>query len=208
MSQYFEIHPENPQGHLLRQAVTIIQRGGVIVYPTDSGYALGCQMGDKAALEKIRTIRQLSEKHHFTLVCRDLSELSTYATFNDNTYRLLKAHTPGPYTFLLKATKEVPKRLQDPQRKTIGMRIPDYKIALALLDAMDEPLMSTTLILPNSQTPLIEPRAIKELLGKRVDLIIDGGYCGQESTTMVDLTEGTPRIVRIGKGDPTPFLYE
>jgi tRNA threonylcarbamoyl adenosine modification protein (Sua5/YciO/YrdC/YwlC family) len=206
MTQIFEIHPQNPQGHLLRQAAAIIQRGGVIVYPTDSGYALGCQLGDKTALDRIRQIRQLGEKHNFTLVCRDLSELSTYAYVNNNTYAVLKAYTPGPYTFLLKATKEVPKRLQHPNRKTIGIRVPNHVIALALLDAMDEPLMSTTLILPQNEIPLIEPQAIRELLGKRVDLILDGGYCGQEQTTVVDLTGSVPEVVRVGKGDPTPFL--
>jgi tRNA threonylcarbamoyl adenosine modification protein (Sua5/YciO/YrdC/YwlC family) len=206
MTQYFEVHPQNPQGHLLRQAAAIIQRGGVIVYPTDSGYALGCQLGDKAALERIRQIRQLGDKHHFTLMCRDLSELASYAYVDNNTYSLLKTYTPGPYTFLLKATREVPRRLQHPNRKTIGIRVPGNPIALALLEAIDEPLMSTTLILPNNDTPLIEPRAIQDVLGKRVDLIIDGGYCGQEQTTMLDLVEGTPRIIRIGKGDPTPFL--
>ncbi|MFU8798247.1 MAG: L-threonylcarbamoyladenylate synthase, partial [Gammaproteobacteria bacterium] len=151
MTQYFEVHPENPQGHLLRQAAVIIQRGGVIVYPTDSGYALGCQLGNKAALERIRQIRKLGEKHNFTLVCRDLSELSTYARVDNNTYALLKAYTPGPYTFLLKATREVPRRLQHPNRKTIGIRVPDHTIALALLESLDEPLMSTTLILPESE---------------------------------------------------------
>jgi tRNA threonylcarbamoyl adenosine modification protein (Sua5/YciO/YrdC/YwlC family) len=206
MTQYFEVHPKNPQGNLIRQAATIIQRGGVIVYPTDSGYALGCQLGDKAALERIRQIRQLGDKHHFTLMCRDLSELATYAYIDNNTYSLLKAYTPGPYTFLLKATREVPRRLQHPNRKTIGIRVPDHIIALALLEAIDEPLISTTLLLPNNEVPLIEPQAIRDVLGKRVDLIIDGGYCGQEQTTMLDLLESAPRIIRIGKGDPTPFL--
>ncbi len=202
MTQYFELHPQNPQGRLLRQAATI----GVIVYPTDSGYALGCHLGDKAALDRIRNIRRLGEQHNFTLVCRDLSELSTYAYVDNNTYCILKTYTPGAYTFLLKATREVPRRLQHPNRKTIGLRIPDNPIALGLLEALNEPLMSTSLVLPNSDTPLIEPRAIQDILGKQVDLIIDGGYCGQEQTTVLDLVDYPPRIVRIGKGDPTPFL--
>src|SRR5688572_19848341 len=206
MSQLFKIHPDTPQGHLLRQAVVIIRGGGVIVYPTDSGYALGCQLGDKRALDRIRQIRQLGEKHHFTLLCRDLSEVSEYAVMDNRTYRLLKAYTPGPYTFVLPASREVPRRLQHPDRKSIGIRIPDHKIALALLDVLDEPLMSTTLILPNSDIALIEPEAIQDLLGKKVNLIIDGGYCGQEPTTMVDLMGDEPQILRKGKGDPTPFL--
>lgn len=205
MSQLFQIHPDNPQARLLRQAVSIIKAGGLVVYPTDSGYALGCQLGDKQALDRIRHIRQLSETHNLTLVCRDLSELSTYARVDNMTFRLLKIYTPGAYTFLLKATNEVPRRLLHPKRKTIGIRVPDHPIALALLDALDEPLMSTTLILPGAETPLIEPDAIRDILGKHVDLIIDGGNCGLEPTTVVDLVEGTPKLVRRGKGDPTPF---
>lgn len=206
MTQFFEVHKDNPQLHLLRQAVAIIRRGGVIVYPTDSGYALGCQLGDKNALERIRRIRRLDEKHNFTLVCRDLSEVSIYAKVDNVVYRLLKAYTPGPYTFLLPATREVPRRLLHPKRKTIGLRIPDHVIALALLEVLDEPLISTTLVLPGNSTPLIEPEAIRDVLGRQVDLIISGGYCGLEQTTVVDLSEDTPTIVREGKGDPTPFL--
>lgn len=206
MSQYFRIHPETPQGHLLRQAATIICQGGVIVYPTDTGYALGCHIGDKKALDRIRLIRRLDKNHHFTLICRDLSELSTYARVDNTTFRVLKTYTPGPYTFLLNATKEVPKRLQHPNRKTIGLRIPAHAIVLGLLEALDEPLMSTTLTLPDRDIPLIEPEAIKEVLGKQVDLIIDGGYCGQEPSTLVDISEGVPKVIRIGKGDPAPFL--
>ncbi len=206
MSQYLVIHPDNPQGNLLRQATSIIRSGGVIVYPTDSGYALGCQIGDKKALDRIRTIRQLDDKHHFTLVCRDLSELSTYAQVDNQVYRLLKVYTPGAYTFILKASKEVPRRLQDAKRKTIGLRVPDHTIAMALLEALREPLMSTTLILPNSAAPLIEPEAIQDILGRRVDLILAGGYCGIERTTVVDLTSGSPQVLRVGKGDASPFL--
>jgi tRNA threonylcarbamoyl adenosine modification protein (Sua5/YciO/YrdC/YwlC family) len=206
MSQYIVIHPENPQGRLLRQATTVIRNGGVIVYPTDSGYALGCQLGNKKAMERIKAIRQLDDKHYFTLVCRDLSELSAYAQIDNPTYRILKLYTPGAYTFLLRATKEVPKRLQHPKRKTIGIRVPDHPIAMALLEALREPLISTTLILPDHETPLIEPEAIHDLLAHQVDLIISGGYCGMEQTTVIDLTDANPQVVRMGKGDATPFL--
>lgn len=206
MSQYFRVHPENPQGHLLRQAVSIIHQGGVIVYPTDSGYALACHIGDKKALERIRQIRRLDKNHHFTLICRDLSELSSYARVDNAIFRILKTYTPGPYTFLLNATKEVPRRLQHPNRKTIGLRIPEHIIASALLEALGEPLMSASLTLPNRDVPLIEPEAIKEVLGRQVDLIIDGGYCGQEPSTLIDLSDGAPKVLRVGKGDPEPFL--
>lgn len=206
MSQLFKIHAENPQLHLLRQAVTIIRNGGVVVYPTDSAYAIGCHIGDKEALTRIRRIRQLDKDHNFTLICRDLSELSTYAIVNNSSFRLLKALTPGPYTFILKATKEVPNRLQHPKRRTIGIRVPDHKITLALLEALEGPLMSVTMILPGDDLPLIEPEAIRDILGKQVDLVIDGGYCGVEMTTVVDLVEGTPRVIRYGKGDVTALL--
>ncbi len=207
MSDFFKIHPDDPQPHLIRRTATMVQRGGIIVYPTDSGYALGCQMGNKAALDRIRTIRQLDKKHPLTLVCRDLSELSLYARIEDTAiYRLLKNYTPGPYTFLLKATHEVPKRLMAPKRKVIGIRIPDHKIALAILEALGEPLLSTTLILPNQKMPLLEPAAIHDMLGQQVDLVVHGGFCGLEPTTVIDLVTGTPSLVRLGKGDPRPFL--
>jgi tRNA threonylcarbamoyl adenosine modification protein (Sua5/YciO/YrdC/YwlC family) len=206
MSQYFQIHPVNPQVHLIREAVTILRRGGVIIYPTDSGYALGCQMGDKTAIDRIRRIRQLDEKHHLTLLCRDLSELSSYAQVDNTAYRLLKAHTPGPYTFILQATREVPRRLQHPNRKTIGLRVPDHPIAQALLEMLDEPMLTTTLILPNNSTPMIEPAAMQDMLSHQVDLVIDGGSCGLEPTTIVELVGGTPKVVREGKGDPSPFI--
>jgi len=205
VSQFFNIHPENPQGHLIREAASIVRRGGVIIYPTDSAYALGCQMGDKQAIDRIRRIRQLDEKHNLTLICRDLSELSYYAQFDNIIYRLLKAHTPGPYTFVLKATSEVPRRLQHPKRKTIGLRVPDHPIVQALLEALDEPLISTTLMLPGADAPIVEPQAIRDLLGKRIDLVIDGGPCGVEPTSIIDLVDGAPRIIRAGKGDVTPF---
>lgn len=206
MTQLFQVNKDNPQLHLLRQAATILRKGGVIVYPTDSGYALGCRIGEKEALDRIKRIRRLDEKHNFTLVCRDLSELSVYANVDNAIYRLLKAFTPGPYTFLLKATREVPRRLQHPKRKTIGIRVPDHMIALSLLEVLGEPLMSTTLILPDSDIPLIEPEAIRDLLGQQVDLVISGGYCGLEQTTVVDLSGEAPLVVRQGKGDSAPFM--
>lgn len=205
MTQLFAIHPDNPQSRLLRQAVSIVEEGGLIVYPTDSGYALGCRLGHKAALERIRRIRQLDKNHNMTLVCRDLSEISIYAKVSNPIFRLLKAFTPGAYTFILQATREVPKRMLHPSRKTLGLRIPDSQIALSLLEDLEEPIMSTTLILPEAKFPLCEPEAIRDLLGAQVDLIIDGGHCGHEPTTVVDLTGERPCILREGKGDTKPF---
>jgi tRNA threonylcarbamoyl adenosine modification protein (Sua5/YciO/YrdC/YwlC family) len=205
MSQFFQIHPENPQARLIRQAVDIVRAGGVIVYPTDSAYALGCQIGDKAALDRIRRIRRLDARHNFTLVCRDLSELATYARVDNTVYRLLKAHTPGAYTFILRATSEVPRRLMHPKRRTVGLRVPDNAIAQALLADLNEPLMSVTLIMPDDELPLIDPYEIRELLEHDVDLVIDGGYCGMEATTVVDLADDMPMVLRAGKGDPAPF---
>ncbi|HEC19281.1 MAG TPA: threonylcarbamoyl-AMP synthase [Gammaproteobacteria bacterium] len=200
MSQFFQIHPENPQQRLIDKAVEIIRRGGVIAYPTDSGYALGCHLGDKAAMERIRNIRQVDAKHNFTLVCRDLSEIALYARVENNAYRLIKNHTPGPYTFILKATKEVPRRLQHPKRKTIGLRVPDNRIAQMLLETLGEPLMSSTLILPGDDMPLTDPYDIRDTLEHAVDLVIDGGYCGFEPTTVVDLTGDEPVVLRQGLG--------
>jgi tRNA threonylcarbamoyl adenosine modification protein (Sua5/YciO/YrdC/YwlC family) len=205
MSQYFRIHPVNPQPRLVYQAVAIIRKGGVIAYPTDSSYALGCPIGDKAAIQRICRIRKLDDKHDFTLVCRDLSELSTYARVDNTAYRLLKALTPGPYTFILKATHEVPRRLQNPRRKTIGLRVPGNTISQALLEALGEPLMSTTLTLPGEKMPITDPEEILDILGNQLDLVIDGGYCGVEPTTVVDMLEDTPRVARVGCGDTTPF---
>lgn len=205
MSQFYQIHPENPQARLIRNAVDIIHNGGVVVYPTDSGYALGCHIGDKTALDRIRRIRKLDDKHNFTLVCRDLSEIATYAKVNNTSYRLLRHTTPGPYTFILPATNEVPRRLMHPKRKTVGLRVPDNAIAAALLADLGEPLMSVTLIMPGDEFPLTDPYDIRETLEHEVDLVIDGGYCGMEPTTVVDLADDRSVILRAGKGDVTPF---
>jgi len=205
MSQYFTIHPDNPQPRLIRTAVEIIRKGGVIVYPTDSCYALGCHIGDKAAVERIRDIRRLDETHNFTLVCRDLSEIAQYARVDNMQYRMLKANTPGSYTFVLQATREVPRRLQHAKRSTIGIRIPAHAVALALLEELDEPLLSSTLLLPGDETPPTGPSEIRERLEHLVELILDGGFCGMEPTTVIDLTHDVPKLVRAGKGDLAPF---
>ena len=206
MSQFFTIHPDNPQLRLIHQAVEIIRHGGVIIYPTDSAYAIGCHIGDKKALDRIRQIRHLDKHHNFTLVCRDLSELALYAKVDNQVYRTLKAHTPGSYTFILEATSEVPRRLMHPKRKTIGLRVPANPIALALLEELGEPLMSVTLIMPDDEYPLTDPYDIRDMLERRVDLIIDGGFCGLEMTTVVDLTGDTPEIIRQGVGQFEDFL--
>lgn len=205
MAQFFQIHPENPQARLIRQAVDIIQQGGIIVYPTDTSYALGCHIGDKHALERMRRIRQVDDSHDFTLACRDLSEIATYAKVNNNQYRILKNSTPGAYTFINQATKQVPKRLLHEKKKTIGIRIPDNVIALALLETHGEPMLTSTMLLPGDEYPLTDPYDIRDLVGNQVDLVIDGGYCGMEETTVIDLEEDVPVILRVGKGDPKPF---
>jgi tRNA threonylcarbamoyl adenosine modification protein (Sua5/YciO/YrdC/YwlC family) len=204
-SKLLKIHPETPQRHLMRKAQQTLAHGGVIVYPTDSGYALGCKIGFKEATDRIRAIRKLDEKHQMTLICRDLSEVSHFAKMPDPIYRLLRLYTPGPYTFLLNATREVPKRLQHPNRKTIGIRIPAHVIAQALLELSEEPLLTSSLILPDYDGILIEPAVIYDLVGKRVDLVLDGGFCGREPTSLVDLTSAKPVILRKGKGDTTAF---
>jgi tRNA threonylcarbamoyl adenosine modification protein (Sua5/YciO/YrdC/YwlC family) len=205
MSQFFHIHPDNPQSRLIKQACQILHQGGVIAYPTDSGYALGCHIGDKNALLRLKRIRQLDDDHNFTLLCRDLSELSSYARVNNAVFRLLKAHTPGPYTFILPATKEVPRRLQHPKKKSIGLRIPEHATALALLEELNEPLMSTTLILPGESLPMTQGEDVLDELGKQLDLVIDSGACGAEPTTVVEIIDDVPYIARLGRGDPTPF---
>ncbi|MFU9136126.1 L-threonylcarbamoyladenylate synthase [Erwinia tasmaniensis] len=206
MSQFFYIHPENPQPRLIKQAVELLNKGSVIVYPTDSGYALGCKLEDKTAMERICRIRKLDGNHNFTLMCRDLSELSTYAWVDNTAFRLIKNNTPGNYTFILKATKEVPRRLMSDKRKTIGLRVPSNPIALALLEALNEPMMSTSLMLPGNDFTESDPEAIQDEIGKLVDLIIHGGYLGQQPTTVIDLTENTPEVIREGVGDVQPFL--
>ena len=205
MSQFFYIHPENPQPRLINQAVEIIRKGGVIIYPTDSGYALGCGIGEKSAMERIVRIRQLPENHNFTLVCSDLSELSTYAMVDNQAYRLMKNNVPNPYTFILPATKDVPRRLQT-KRKTIGIRVPDNAIALALIAALGEPLLSCSLMLPSEDMTQSDPEEIRAILEHQVDLIIHGGYLGVEPTTVVDLTGDSPEIIREGSGSLTPFI--
>lgn len=204
MSQFFYIHPENPQPRLINQAVEIIKNGGVIVYPTDSGYALGCGLGDKHAMDRIVAIRKLPENHNFTLVCSDLSELSTYAFVNNQAYRLIKNNVPNPYTFILPATKELPRRLMT-KRKTIGLRVPDNAIALALLQALGEPILSCSLMLHDEEITQSDPDEIHDYLGHAVDLVIHGGYLGQEPTTVIDLTDDSPVIIRRGSGNPAPF---
>ena len=205
MSQYFTLHPVNPQLRLIHRAVEILRAGGVVVYPTDSCYALGCIVGDKDAMERIRRIRDAGKEHNFTLVCRDLSEIATYARVDNPTFRRLKAHTPGPYTFILPATREVPKRLQHPKRKTIGIRVPDHAVPHALLTELGEPLMSSTLILPGDDAPLTDPEEMRTRLEHQVELVMDGGPCGLEPTTVVDLSGETPKVLRTGRGEAAAF---
>ena len=200
MSQYFVIHPDNPQRRLISQAAEIVRDGGVIAYPTDSCYALGCHLGDKDAMVRLRRIRQVDENHHFTVMCRDLSEIATFARVDNAQYRLLKALTPGSYTFILEGTRELPRRLLHPRRKTIGLRVPNHPVAQALLAEINEPLLSTTLMLPGDEEPLNEATDIRARLEREVDLVMDAGPCGVEPTTVVDLTGGTVEIVRKGKG--------
>lgn len=205
MSQFFQVHPDNPQARLIRQAVEIVRDSGVIIYPTDSSYAIGCQIGDKSAMDRIRQIRRLDDDHNFTLIGRSLSELSVYTKLDNQAHRLIKNLTPGPYTFILKATKQVPKRLMHAKRKTIGVRIPDNRVAMALLDELNEPLLSSTLILPGDDMPMMDPYEMNQIIGHSVDLIVDGGYCGFEPTSVIDLHEETPKVWRVGKGDVSLF---
>ena len=200
MSQYFNIHPETPQKRLIDQAAEIIRNGGLAIYPTDSCYALGCQLGEKEAVDRIRKIRQLDKDHNLTLLCRDLSEIATYAKVNNPAYRMIKSLTPGPYTFLLRATKDVPRRFQHPKRKTIGLRVPENRIVLDLLESLGEPMLSTSLIMSDDGIPMFELDEISDRLGGLVDIIIDGGACGIEETTVIDLLDDHPVLVRQGKG--------
>lgn len=205
MAQFFAIHSDNPQVRLIQQAADVIRQGGVVVLPTDSGYALGCALENKRGVDVIRQIRRLDDKHNFTLLCRDLSEISLYARVENQEYRLLKAHTPGAYTFILEATREVPRRLLHPKRKQIGIRVPNNRIALDLLENVGEPLMTSTLMLPGESLPMTDPYEINIVLGHQLDLVIDGGFCGFEGTTVVDLTQELPMVTRQGAGDASAF---
>ncbi len=201
MSQYFEVHPDNPQPRLLKQAAQLLHQGGVCAVPTDSSYALVCHLDDKAAAEALRRIRQVDDKHHLTLLCRDLSELANYARVDNRQYRLLKLGTPGPYTFILEATKEVPRRLSHPSRRTIGLRVPQHRVTQALLAELGQPLLATTLIAPGETEPLNDPQDIRERLQKLVAAVVDAGACPMAPTTVIDLSEAEPRLVRQGRGD-------
>ncbi|MDX9706344.1 MAG: L-threonylcarbamoyladenylate synthase [Azospira sp.] len=208
MTQYLQIHPDDPQPRYLDRATAIVREGGIVAFPTDSCYALGCHLGDKAAVDRIREIRQIDERHHLTLMCRDLSEIAHFARVDNAQYRLLKATTPGSYTFILEGTKELPRRVLHPKRKTIGLRVPDHKVALALLAALGEPLLTTTLLLPGDETPLTEGWEIQDRLDGQLELILDGGHCGTEPTTVIDLTGGLPVLLRTGRGSLAPFAFE
>jgi tRNA threonylcarbamoyl adenosine modification protein (Sua5/YciO/YrdC/YwlC family) len=205
MSIYLQLHPVSPQRRFIRQAVECLRAGGVIVYPTDSCYALGCHIGDKSALERIRSIRETDRNHHFTLVCRDLADVGKYAVVENWQYRLLRSHTPGPYTFLLKASRETPRRLKHERRGTIGLRVPDHPVSQMLLTELGEPVMSSTLLLPGEELPRTDAREIYELLEKKVDMVLDGGNCGLVPTSVIDLSAGYAEVVRVGRGDVTPF---
>ena len=201
MSQFFQIHPDNPQLRLIKQAVQIIDQGGIVALPTDSCYALVCHLDDKDAVMRLRRIRGVDEKHHLTLLCRDLSEIAQYAKVDNRQFRMLKAATPGPYTFILEATKEVPRRLSHPSRKTIGLRVPENPITYALLEELKQPLLGTTLILPDEDEPLTDPELVRERLEKQIDLVIDGGACSLVPTTVIDMTQETPELIRQGRGE-------
>jgi len=208
MTQYLAIHPDNPQERLLARAAEVVRQGGIIVVPTDSCYALGCHLGDKAAMDRIREIRGVDERHHLTLMVRDLSEIAQYARVDNVQYRLLKAVTPGSYTFILEGTKELPRRVLHPKRKTIGLRVPDHRVVQALLAELDEPLLTATLTLPGDELPMTEGWEIKDRMEGMVDLILDGGHCGTEPTTVIGLTGGAPVLVRAGRGPLEPFGFE
>jgi len=207
MSQFFTLHPTHPEPRLIKRAVEIVRQGGLIAYPTDSCYALGCHIGDKPAMERMRRLRGVDERHHFTLVCRDLSEIGTFAKVDNAQYRLLKANTPGAFTFILKATRELPRRLAHPKRATIGVRVPQHVVASALLAELGEPILSSTLILPNATEPLNDAEDIRHALEHQLDVILDGGACGIEPTTVIDLSQDEPLLVRLGKGDASAFVF-
>ncbi len=201
MAKFIEVHPDNPQPRVVAEIVETIESGGLIAYPTDSSYAFGCHIGDKRAMDRIRRIRRTDKHHNFTLVCSDLSEIGTYARLDNWAYRMLKSMTPGPYTFILPATREVPKRLQHPKRRTIGLRVPDHVLVRAVLEALGEPIMSSTLLLPGDELPLTDPHEIEARIGHEIDLIIDAGPTGIEPTSVIDLSEGTVKVLRVGRGD-------
>ena len=208
MSQFFAIHPTHPETRLIKRAVDIVRKGGVIAYPTDSCYAIGCHIGDKHAMERIRRIRGVDERHHFTLVCRDLSDIGTFAKVDNAQYRLLKSHTPGTYTFILDATRELPRRLAHPKRATVGVRVPEHPVTHALLTELNEPLLSSTLMLPGEVDPLNDAETIRAKLEHQLDLILDGGACGIEPTTVIDLSGPAPILIRHGKGDIASFGFD
>ena len=208
MAQFFSLHPEHPQPRLIRQAAEIMRGGGLVAFPTDSAYALGGLTGDADLIQRIRRLRDVDERHHFTLMCRDLSEIATFARVDNTQYRLLKATTPGPYTFILEGTRELPRRLLHPKRKTIGLRVPDHPVVAALLAELNEPILTSTLLLPGEDLPLTDAENIRERIGKQVELVIEAGFCGPEATTVIDLTSGTPSLVRAGRGDLAPFGLE
>jgi tRNA threonylcarbamoyl adenosine modification protein (Sua5/YciO/YrdC/YwlC family) len=208
MAQFFSLHPEHPQPRLVRQAADIIRNGGLVVFPTDSAYALGCQLGNASLLDRIRRIRGVDDRHHFTMMCRDLSEIGVYARVDNSQYRLLKATTPGAYTFILEGTKELPRRVLHPKRKTIGLRVPEHAVVAALLAEIGGPLLTSTLLMPGEDLPLTDPDEIRERLEKHVDLVIEAGFCGPEATTVIDLTSGSPELIRAGRGALEPFGLE
>ena len=206
MSQLLQIHGDNPQERLIVKASGIIQQGGVIVYPTDTSYAIGCHLGDKKAVERIRQLRMLDAKHDFTLLCEDLKQIASYARVDNQAYRIIKSHTPGAYTFILKATKEVPKMLMHPKKKTIGIRVPSNKVIQAILQSLGEPILTSTLILPGDDYPMTDPYDIQQTLGASLDLIIDGGYCGMDETSLISLVDDNIEVLRQGAGPVDAFL--
>ena len=205
MAQYFSLHADQPQPRLIRQAAEIIRAGGLVAFPTDSAYALGGHTGDAELLQRIRRLRQIDERHHLSLMCRDLSQIATYARVDNTQFRLLKATTPGPYTFILEGSRELPRRVLHPKRKTIGLRVPDHPVVAALLETLGEPILSATLVMPGEELPLCDPEEIRDRLEKQLDLIIEAGFCGPEATTVIDLTTGAPTLIRAGRGDLAPF---